>query len=55
MTHLSHQNSNQGRKSRLYLLTAFDNETPYLVPTEFESFRGIETIVSIVFLDIRIF
>jgi len=34
---------NQGRKSRLYLLTAFDNETPYLVPTEFESFRGIGT------------
>ena len=34
---------NQGRKSRLYLLTAFDNETPYLVPTEFESFRGLGT------------
>ena len=34
---------NQGRKSRLYILTAFDNETPYLVPTEFESFRGLGT------------
>ena len=32
---------NQGSKSRLYILTAFDDETPYLVPTEFESFRGV--------------
>jgi len=32
---------NQGRNSRLYFLTAFDNETPYLVPTEFESFQGL--------------
>ena len=32
---------NQGRKSRLYVLTAFDDESPYLVPTEFESFRGV--------------
>ena len=32
---------NQGRKSRLYILTAFDDETPYLASTEFESFRGV--------------
>ena len=32
---------NQGRKSRLYVLSAFDEETPYLVPTQFESFSGV--------------
>ena len=32
---------NQGRKSRLYILSAFDEETPYLVPTQFESFSGV--------------
>jgi len=31
---------NQGRKSRLYILSAFDDETPYLVPTQYESFSG---------------
>ena len=32
---------NQGKKSRLYVLSAFDDETPYLVPTQFESFTGV--------------
>ena len=32
---------NQGRKSRLYVLNAFDEQTPYLVPTQYESFSGI--------------
>jgi len=32
---------NQGKKSRLYLLSAFDEETPYLVPTQYESFSGV--------------
>ena len=32
---------NQGKKSRLYVLSAFDEETPYLVPTQFESFSGV--------------
>ena len=32
---------NQGRKSRLYVLSAFDDETPYIVPTQFESFSGV--------------
>jgi hypothetical protein len=32
---------NQGKKSRLYVLSAFDNETPYLVPTKYESFSGV--------------
>ena len=32
---------NQGRKSRLYVLSAFDEQTPYLVPTQFESYSGI--------------
>tara|TARA_B100001758_G_scaffold199366_1_gene177807 strand:- start:467 stop:2701 length:2235 start_codon:yes stop_codon:yes gene_type:complete len=32
---------NQGRKSRLYVLSAFDEQTPYLVPTQYESFSGI--------------
>ena len=32
---------NQGKKSRLYFLTAFDEETPYLVPTQYESFSGV--------------
>ena len=32
---------NQGRNSRLYVLSAFDEETPYLVPTQFESFSGV--------------
>ena len=32
---------NQGKKSRLYFLSAFDDETPYLVPTQFESFSGL--------------
>ena len=32
---------NQGRKSRLYVLSAFDEETPYLVPTQYESFSGV--------------
>ena len=31
----------QGRKSRLYVLNAFDEQTPYLVPTQYESFSGI--------------
>jgi len=32
---------NQGRRSRLYVLSAFDEQTPYLVPTQYESFSGI--------------
>ena len=32
---------NQGKKSRLYFLTAFDEESPYLVPTQYESFSGV--------------
>ena len=32
---------NQGKKSRLYILSALDDETPYLVPTQFESFSGV--------------
>ena len=32
---------NQGRKSRLYVLNSIDKETPYLVPTQFESFSGV--------------
>jgi len=32
---------NQGRKSRFYVLSAFDEQTPYLVPTQFESYSGI--------------
>ena len=32
---------NQGKKSRLYILSAFDEETPYLVPTQYESFSGV--------------
>ena len=32
---------NQGRKSRLYILNSIDEETPYLVPTQFESFSGV--------------
>jgi hypothetical protein len=32
---------NQGKKSRFYFLTAFDEETPYLVPTEYESYSGV--------------
>ena len=32
---------NQGRKSRLYVLSAFDEQTPYLVPTQYESFSGV--------------
>ena len=32
---------NQGKKSRLYFLSAFDDETPYLVPTQYESFSGV--------------
>ena len=32
---------NQGKNSRLYVLSAFDNETPYLVPTKYESFSGV--------------
>ena len=32
---------NQGKKSRLYMLSAFDEETPYLVPTQYESFSGV--------------
>ena len=31
---------NQGKKSRLYLLSAIDENSPYLVPTEFETYRG---------------
>ena len=33
---------NQGRKSRLYVLSAFDEQTPYLVPTQFESYLVLE-------------
>lgn len=32
---------NQGKKSRLYILTAVDKNSPYLVPTNFESFSGL--------------
>lgn len=32
---------NQGKKTRLYILSAFDEETPYLVPTQYESFSGV--------------
>lgn len=32
---------NQGRKSRIYFLTAIDNETPYLASSEFESFQAL--------------
>ena len=32
---------NQGKKSRIYILSAFDEETPYLVPTQYESFSGV--------------
>tara|TARA_B100000575_G_C23142184_1_gene665078 strand:+ start:551 stop:2779 length:2229 start_codon:yes stop_codon:yes gene_type:complete len=31
---------NQGRKSRLYFLSAIDENSPYLVPTEFETYTG---------------
>ena len=32
---------NQGKKSRLYVLTAVDEDSPYLVPTHYESFSGV--------------
>ena len=32
---------NQGRKSRIYMLTAIDQDSPYVVPTQFESFSGV--------------
>ena len=32
---------NQGRKSRIYMLTAIDQNSPYVVPTQFESFSGV--------------
>ena len=32
---------NQGRKSRIYMLTAIDQDSPYIVPTQFESFSGV--------------
>ena len=32
---------NQAKKSRLYMLTAIDQDTPFIVPTQFESFSGI--------------
>ena len=32
---------NQARKSRIYMLTAIDQDSPYVVPTQFESFSGV--------------
>ena len=32
---------NQGKKSRFYMLTAIDQDSPYIVPTQFESFSGL--------------
>ena len=32
---------NQGKKSRIYMLTAIDQDSPYIVPTQFESFSGV--------------
>ena len=32
---------NQGKKSRVYMLTAIDQDSPYIVPTQFESFSGL--------------
>jgi hypothetical protein len=32
---------NQGRKSRIYMLTAIDQDSPFIVPTQFESFSGV--------------
>ena len=32
---------NQGKKSRIYMLTAVDQDSPYIVPTQFESFSGV--------------
>ena len=32
---------NQGRKSRIYMLTAIDQDSPYIVPTQFQSFSGV--------------
>ena len=32
---------NQGKKSRIYVLTAIDQDSPYIVPTQFESFSGV--------------
>ena len=32
---------NQGSKSRIYMLTAIDQDSPYLVPTQFESYSGV--------------
>ena len=32
---------NQGKNSRLYILTAIDEDSPYLVPTHYESFSGV--------------
>ena len=32
---------NQGKKSRIYMLTAIDQDSPYVVPTQFESFSGV--------------
>ena len=32
---------NQGRKSRIYMLSAIDQNSPYIVPTQFESFSGL--------------
>ena len=32
---------NQAKKSRLYMLTAIDQDSPFIVPTQFESFSGI--------------
>ena len=32
---------NQGKKSRIYMLTAVDMDSPYIVPTQFESFSGV--------------
>ena len=45
---------NQGRKSRLYILSAFDEETPYLVPTQYESFSGVGGKVSVTLLGTKI-
>ena len=32
---------NQAKKSRIYMLTAVDQDSPYLVPTQYESFSGL--------------
>ena len=40
---------NRGKKSRIYMLSAIDQNSPYIVPTQFESFSGLGGKVLIIF------